>query len=73
MQPDTVSYDTLDARPLPEWLIDQKEGLTTIQHPNIEMRKDNSLKYSFAITALLIVIAVVISTVYILKKYRNKT
>ena len=72
MQPDTIIYDSLDARPLPEWLIAQKEGLTTIQPPKIEMRKDNSLKYSFVITVLLIVIAVVISTVYVLKKYRNK-
>jgi hypothetical protein len=72
MQPDTISYDSLDARPLPKWLIDQKEGLTTIQPVKIEMRKDNSLKYSFVITALLILMAVAVSTIYILKKYKNK-
>ena len=72
MQTDTLKYDTLYNRPLPKWLIDQKEGLTTVQPQKIEMRKDNSLKISFIITALLILLAVAISTVYIIKKYRNK-
>jgi len=72
MQTDTIRYDTLNNRPLPKWLIDQKEGLTTIQAQKIEMREDNSLRISFIITALLILLAVAISTVYIIKKYRNK-
>jgi heme/copper-type cytochrome/quinol oxidase subunit 2 len=72
MQTDTLKYDTLNNRPLPKWLIDQKEGLTTIQPQKIEMREDNSLKISFLLTALLILLAVTISTVYIIKKYRNK-
>jgi hypothetical protein len=72
MQPDTISYDTLDSRPLPKWLTDQKEGLTTIQPAKIEIKDDNSLKYSFGITAILILVVVVISTGYILKKFRNK-
>jgi hypothetical protein len=72
MQTDTLKYDTLNNRPLPKWLIDQKEGLTTIQPQKIEMREDNSLKISFIITGLLILMAVAISTVYIIKKYRNK-
>ena len=72
MQTDTLKYDTLNNRPLPKWLIDQKEGLTTIQPQKIEMREDNSLKISFLLTALLILLAVAISTVYIIKKYRNK-
>jgi len=71
MQTDTIRYDTLNNRPLPKWLIDQKEGLTTIQAQKIEMREDNSLRISFIITALLILLAVAISTVYILKKFKN--
>ena len=51
MQTDTLRYDSLNNRPLPKWLIDQKEGLTTIQPQKIEMREDNSLKISFIITA----------------------
>ena len=72
MQTDTLKYDTLNNRPLPKWLIDQKDGVTTIQPQKIEMKEDNSLRISFIITALLILLAVAISTVYILKKYRNK-
>jgi heme/copper-type cytochrome/quinol oxidase subunit 2 len=72
MQTDTLRYDSLNNRPLPKWLIDQKEGLTTLQPQKIEMREDNSLKISFLITALLILLAVAVSTVYIIKKYRNK-
>ena len=72
MQTDTLKYDTLNNRPLPKWLIDQKEGVTTIQPQKIEMREDNSLKISFLLTALMILLAVAISTVYIIKKYRNK-
>jgi heme/copper-type cytochrome/quinol oxidase subunit 2 len=72
MQNDTILYDTISNRPLPKWLTDQKEGLNTIQPQKIEMREDHSLKISFVITLLLILLAVVVSTVYILKKYRNK-
>jgi heme/copper-type cytochrome/quinol oxidase subunit 2 len=72
MQTDSLRYDSLNNRPLPKWLIDQKDGLNTIQPQKIEMRQDNSLKISFLITALLILLAVAISTVYIIKKYRNK-
>jgi heme/copper-type cytochrome/quinol oxidase subunit 2 len=72
MQTDTLRYDSLNNRPLPKWLIDQKEGLTTIQPQKTEMREDNSLKISFLITALLILLAVAVSTIYIIKKYRNK-
>jgi flagellar biogenesis protein FliO len=72
MQNDTISYDSLNTRPLPKWLTDQKDGLNTIQPQKIEMREDNSLKISFIVTAFLIILAVVISTIYVLKKFRNK-
>jgi len=72
MQADTISYDTLNSRPLPKWLIDQKEGLTTLQPQKIELREDNSLKISFIVTAVLILLVIAVSTVYVLKKYRNK-
>jgi heme/copper-type cytochrome/quinol oxidase subunit 2 len=69
MQKDTLSYDTLNNRPLPKWLIDQKAGLTTIQPQKIVMREDNSLKISFIVTAIFILLVVAILTVYFLKKY----
>ena len=72
MQNDTLSYDTLNNRPLPKWLIDQKLGLTTIQPQKIVMREDNSLKISFIVTAIFILLVVAILTVYFLKKYKNQ-
>ena len=72
MQKDTLSYDTLNNRPLPKWLIDQKEGLNTIQPQKIVMREDNSLKISFIVTAIFILLAVAILTVYFLKKHKNQ-
>jgi hypothetical protein len=72
MQDDTLHYDTLNNRPLPKWLIDQKAGLTTIQPYKIQIREDNSLKISFIVTATFIVLVIAVLTVYILKKYNNK-
>jgi len=72
MQNDTISYDTLNNRPLPKWLIDQKEGMNTIQPQKIVMREDNSLKISFIVTSIFILLAVAILTVYFLKKHKNQ-
>ncbi len=72
MQNDTILYDSTYNRPLPKWLTDQREGLNSIQPQKIEIKEDHSLKISLVITLLLILLAAAISTVYILKKYRNK-
>jgi heme/copper-type cytochrome/quinol oxidase subunit 2 len=72
MQDDTLHNDTLNNRPLPKWLIDQKAGLTTIQPDKIQMREDNSLKISLIVTATFILLVIAVLTVYILKKYKNK-
>lgn len=71
MQNDTLLYDTLNYRPLPKWLVDQKSGLNTIQPQKIVMREDNSLKISFLFTSIFILLAVSILTVYILKKPKD--
>jgi heme/copper-type cytochrome/quinol oxidase subunit 2 len=72
MQNDTISYDTLNSRPLPKWLVDQKTGLTTIQPQKIVMKEDHSLKISFILTSTFILIAVAVLTVFFLKKYKNR-
>lgn len=72
MQTDTISYDSISKRPLPEWLTDQKEGLTTIQSPKIEMREDNSLKISFIATSVFILLTIIIITVFIIKREKGK-
>ena len=72
MQSETQVYDTLNSRPLPKWLIDQKSGLTTIQPEKLEMREDNSLEISFYITAIFILLTVTILTIVILKRKNKK-
>jgi len=56
MQKDSLSYDSLDSRPLPKWLIDQKSGVTGFQPEEIEMKEDHSLEISFIITGVFIVL-----------------
>lgn len=73
MQNDTLSYDTLNNRPLPKWLIDQKAGLTTLQPQKIVMKEDNSLKISIIATFIFILLAVGILTIYFLKKYKKQS
>ena len=72
MQTDTLSYDTLDSRPLPKWLIDQKSGLNTIQAEKIVMKEDNSLKISFVATGIFILVFVALLTVYFYRKHKNQ-
>jgi heme/copper-type cytochrome/quinol oxidase subunit 2 len=72
MQIDTLSYDSLDSRPLPEWLIDQKSGITTIQPEEIVMREDHSLTISFIVTGLFIILLVALITIYISRKHKNQ-
>ncbi|HUX94722.1 MAG TPA: hypothetical protein VMV47_03235 [Bacteroidales bacterium] len=72
MQNDTISYDTVNDRPLPKWLTDQKEGLITIQPQKIEIKEDNSLKISFIATITVILLTIGVLTVFILKKFKRK-
>lgn len=71
MQSDTIAYDTLDGRPLPKWLIDQKTGLTTMQPELLVMREDNSLKISFIVTIGFIILFVAVLTVLLVRKKKN--
>lgn len=78
MQPDTLAYDTLsndtlDSRPLPKWLVDQKSGLTTIKAEEIVMREDNSLNISFVVTGIFILVFVTFLTFYFIRKHKNQT
>ena len=77
MQTDTLAYDTLsidslDSRPLPKWLVDQKSGLATIQPEKIVMREDNSLKISFVVTAIFIFVFVTLVTLYFIRKHKKQ-
>jgi heme/copper-type cytochrome/quinol oxidase subunit 2 len=72
MQTDTIAYDTLESRPLPKWLIDQKAGVNTIQPEKIVMKEDNSLKISFIVTAIFILLTISVLTVYLHRKNKNR-
>ncbi len=72
MQIDTLSYDSLNSRPLPKWLIDQKSGITTIEPEEIVMKEDHSLTISFIVTGLFIILLVALITLYINKKHKNQ-
>lgn len=72
MQDDTIAYDTLSNRPLPKWLTDQKDGITTIQPQKIEMKEDNSLQVSFVATITVILLTIGVLTVFVLRKFRRK-
>jgi heme/copper-type cytochrome/quinol oxidase subunit 2 len=73
MEQDTLRYDSLENRPLPKWLTDQKEGLNTIQPTKIVVREDNSLRLSFALTGTFILLTVILLTIYILRKHKNQS
>ena len=72
MQTDTLSYDSLDSRPLPKWLVDQKTGVTTIQPEELVMKEDHSLKISIAVTVIFILLVVALLTLYINRRHKKK-
>ena len=73
MQNDTILYDSIESRPLPKWLLDQKSGLTTVQQEEMVMKEDNSLKVSFIVTACFIVLIIAFLTFIITRKHKNQT
>lgn len=73
MQTDTVGYDSLEARPLPKWLTDQRDGLNTYQPEALVMKEDHSLEISIALTGLVIFISVILLTILFLRKNKKKT
>ena len=72
MQTDTLSYDSLDSRPLPKWLMDQKTGVTTIQAEELVMKEDQSLKISIVATGIFIILVVAFLTFYISRKHNGQ-
>ncbi len=69
MGQDTLEYKSLDDRPLPRWLTDQRDGLNQYQPEILEMKEDRSLILSFMVTGAIIILVVAVLTVYVL---RNK-
>jgi hypothetical protein len=72
MQTDTLSYDSLDSRPLPKWLIDQKSGITTVQPEKLVMKEDHSLKISIVATVIFVILVVGLLTLFMSRKHKNR-
>jgi heme/copper-type cytochrome/quinol oxidase subunit 2 len=73
MEQDTITYDSIENRPLPKWLTDQRDGLNKYQPETLEMKEDRSLSVSFIITGAIILLVVTVLTIYILRKDRKNT
>jgi hypothetical protein len=71
MEQDTVIYDSLENRPLPKWLTDQRDGLNKYQPEILEMKKDKSLEISFAITGTIILLVIIFLTIFVVRKNRK--
>jgi len=72
MKKDTLSYDSLDSRPLPQWLTDQKSGVNSYQPEEMVMKEDHSLEISFIVTGVFIILLAAFITLYINKKHKNQ-
>jgi len=73
MEQDTIIYDSLENRPLPKWLTDQRDGLNKYQPETLEMKEDKSLSISFIITGAVILLIVTVLTIYIFRKNRKNS
>ena len=72
MQIDTLSYDSLKSRPLPEWLVDQKMGVASIKAEEIVMKEDRSLEIAMFVTVSIILLVVVFLTLRINRKHKKQ-
>jgi hypothetical protein len=72
MQTDTLSYDSLNSRPLPKWLIDQKSGITTVQPEELVMKEDHTLIISVVATVIFVVLMVGLLTLIMSRKHKNR-
>jgi len=70
---DTVRYDSPESRPLPKWLIDQREGMNAYQPVKREMKADHSLTISMVSTGISVILTVLILTLYFLRKSKKRT
>ncbi len=72
MQQDTVTYDSLEARPLPKWLTDQRDGLNTYQPQKLEMKEDRTLQISIISTGVVILLTVAVLSIWMIRKNKKR-
>jgi len=68
-----MTRDSLESRPLPKWLTDQKEGKNRIQPREMEMKEDHSLIYSLIFTGIFIFVTVAALTFIILRRKKKNS
>ncbi|MDX9910021.1 MAG: hypothetical protein RBS23_11225 [Mariniphaga sp.] len=65
MQQDSLLHnDSLEARSLPKWLTDQRDGLNTYQPEIRVMKDDRSLTVSMISTGIFIFLTILVLTIY---------
>lgn len=72
MRNDSILYDSLEARPLPQWLTNQRDGLNTYQPEFLVMKNDPTLNIAIISTGIVIIFAVVFLTIFFIRKYKIK-
>ena len=71
MNQDTLQCESVQNRPLPKWLTDQRDGLNQYQPEIKVIKEDRSLGISFITTSAVILIVVFILTILVIRKKRN--
>ena len=73
MREDSLFNDSARDRPLPKWLTDQRDGLNAYQPEMVVMKEEHYLRNSFLATGIFVLLAVVLLSVYILRKNKKKS
>ncbi|HLP72343.1 MAG TPA: hypothetical protein VK155_05525 [Bacteroidales bacterium] len=72
MEQDSLAADTVPERPLPQWLVRQKEGLNTYTPEKLVMKEDRSIQTSLIITGVFIILVICVLTIYFFRKEQKK-
>ena len=72
MEQDSIKYDSLEIRPLPKWLTDQKARNELAGEKEQFIRKDSSLNLAVGITLLSTFLIVLFFTFRIIKRKNIK-
>ena len=72
MKQDTIRYDSLDNRPLPRWLTDQKAQSQLLEDKESFIREDHSLYISLGVTIFSVLVLVLLFTFRIIKRKKLK-
>jgi len=72
MEQDSIKYDSLEIRPLPKWLTDQKARNELAVEKEQFIREDNSLNIAVGVTLLSAILLVLFFTFRIIKRKNIK-